>query len=409
MLRLGTAQVDPVVSQALRARAFALRALSSGWDGHDSSPVRDQELFQSIDGWRLFLRVERCAHPLHQAVAKHGLQSWFPAPFLELLTHEANWELQHIRSARRQLSMIGTWAAEHGCRPIVLKGGLAALGESCVDLNDLDLLLPKGDAERLVVALLDQGYQQFGFAGVHHLRGIMREGELVIEIHVTLDIEWTATDGVLRNRIEEIPTSQGLWRLAPADHLWHVLTHGVVKHPDRRGRVRDLLLLQHAIAACAAEDIEATRQQAAKHQRSDSLRPRLDYGVQRSQGEATDDPFEELALIGYLLGHRKENRSRVHPTSGMVNDWVFAQLLGPAERRAIWSGVRGLSPDLSGFPPVRRLQLLSPRLGRTVQMVGRYLNRVRAYARAYPLAISIGRLLRHRRLPSANAPTRTMQ
>ncbi len=409
MLRLGTAQIDSVVTQALRARQFALWALSPGWDSHDPSAVRDEELFQSIDGWQLFLRVERCAHPLRQSVDRHGLQSRFPVPFLELLTHEANWELQHIQSARRQLSMIGAWAAEHGCRPIVLKGGLAALGRSQVDLNDLDLLLAKEDAERLVAALLDRGYRQFGFSGVHHLRGIVLEGELVIEIHVTLDIEGTETDGALRNRIEVIPTSRGLWRLAPVDHLWHVLTHGVVKHNDRRGRVRDLLLLQHAIAACSAEDIEATRRRAAKHQWSDILRLSLDHGVRRSRGEATDDPFEEVALVGYLLGHRKENRSRVHPTSGMVNDWVFAQLLGSAERRAIWSGVRGLSPDLSGFAPVRRLQQLSPRLGRTVQMGGRFLDRVLAYARAYPLARSIGSLLRRRRRLTEKASPRAMR
>lgn len=390
-------QLDPVVSQALRARHFALRALSPGWNGSVSLSIPDPELFRSIDGWRLFLRVDRCAHPLRQALERHKAQPWVPAPFYQLLTEEAEWELQRIGSARRQLGVVGAWAAECGCRPVVLKGGVPALGDSPVDLNDVDLLLMKDDVDRLIKALLDRGYQQCGFAGVHHLRGIAREGELMIEIHPALDIEEAETDGQLRHRIEPIPTSPGLWRLAPADHLWHVLTHAVVTHPSRRGRVRDLLLLRQAISACAAEDIGATRRRAANHELSGILRSALDHGVLWSRGEATEGAFEEVALVGYLLGHRKENRARVHPTAGMVNSWVFAQLEGPAARRALWSAAMVRSPDLSGFSPVRRLQVLSPRLGRMVQIGGRLLTQVVAYARAYPLARAIGRVVSHRR------------
>jgi len=396
-LMLGAEPLDPVVSQALRARHFALTALSPGWDGRASLSIPDPELFRSIDGWRLFLRVDRCAHPLRQALDRYKPQSCVPVPFYELLTEEAEWELQRIGSARRQLSMVDAWAAECGCRPVVLKGGVSALGDSWVDLNDVDLLLMKEDAERLVEALLDRGYQQCGFAGAHHLRGLVRDGELMIEIHLALDTEEADTDGQLRHRIEPIPTSRGLSRLAPADHLWHVLTHAVVTHPPRRGRVRDLLLLQQAISTCAAEEIDATRRRAAKHELSETLRSALDHGVLWSRGEATEGPFEEVALVGYLLGHRKENRSRVHPTAGMVNSWVFAQLEGPAARRALWSTAMARSPDLSGFSPVRRLQLLSPRLGRMVQIAGRLLTQVVAYARAYPLARAIGRVVSHRR------------
>jgi len=86
----------------------------------------------------------------------------------------------------------------------------------------------------------------------------------------------------------------------------------------------------------------------------------------------------------------------------MVNSWVYAQLLGPVERRTMWSSTLVVSPDLSGFFPVRRLQLLSPRLGRLVQVTGRFLTRAGAYARAYPVAAPIRRLLRERRLQKSN-------
>ena len=394
----GPALMDAEVRQALGARQFARAVLSPGWDGHDTPLVRDPELFRSLEGWRLFLRVDRCAYPLHQALERQALLSRVPAPFEELLLHEAEWELGHIRSARRQLQLIGAWAVRHGCRPVVLKGGLSALDHSGIDLNDLDILLPKAEGERLVAALLEQGYRQCGSAGVIHLRGIQRQGELMIEIHSALTAEEAESEGALRNPATVSPAAAGLWRLPPGDHLWHVLLHGVVTHTPRRGRIRDLLLLGEAIAGCSTQDMEDVRRRIAAHELRDVLKVALEHALDWSHGQVTADPFEEVALIGYLLGNRRENRARVHPTSGMVNSWVFAQLLGPFERQAMWSSTLVVSPDLSGFSPVRRLQLLSPRLGRLVQVTGRFLTRAGAYARAYPVAAEIRRLIRQRRL-----------
>jgi len=175
-----------------------------------------------------------------------------------------------------------------------------------------------------------------------------------------------------------------------------------VTHPQRRGRIRDLLLLGEAIAGCSAQDLEDVRRRIAKHELCEVLGLALGHGLDWSQGKATVDPFEEIALISYLLANRRENRARVHPTSGMLNSWVFAQLLGPVERRTMWSSTLVVSPDLSGFFPVRRLQLLSPRLGRLVQVTGRFLTRAGACARAYPVAAPIRRLLRQRRLEGSN-------
>jgi len=394
--------MDPEIRQALGARRFARAVLSPGQDGRDALLGCDPELFRSLEGWRLFLRVERCAYPLRQVLEQDALLPRLPAPFEELLRHEAEWELEHIRSARRQLHLIGAWAVRHGCRPIVLKGGLSALDHSGIDLNDLDILLPKAEGERLVAALLEQGYRQCGSAGVIHLRGIQRQGELMIEVHSALTADEAESAWARRNPQAIGSAAAGLWRLPPGDHLWHVLMHAVVTHTPRRGRIRDLLLLGEAIAGCPTQDLEDVRRRVAKHELCDVLESALGQGLDWSQGKATTDPFEEVALIGYLLASRRENRARVHPTSGMVNSWVYAQLLGPVERRTMWSSTLVVSPDLSGFFPVRRLQLLSPRLGRLVQVTGRFLTRAGAYARAYPVAAPIRRLLRERRLQKSN-------
>jgi hypothetical protein len=369
--------------------------LSPSWTGRDSPTDDARALFQSLDGWRLFLHVERCALPLYQVMERAGLLATLPAPFLTLLTEETEWERKRIASARRQLQLIGRWATEHQHRPVVLKGGVSALGSAGIDLNDIDLLLEHDDAAALVTDLQQRGYRQFGYAGVHHLRGLVREDELLVEIHVTLDTQLVPPDETYWDRVEAIAEVPGLWRLAPADHLWNILTHGSVKHITRRGRLRDLLLLHQALADCSTRDIEINRRRAATHELAGVLGTTIDH-VQHWADGAGDDPFEAVALTGYLLGQRDENRSRVHPTSGSVNKWVFAQLAGRAERHAIWASVGRRGSDLSGFSPVRRLQRLSPGLGRLVQIGGRFSTQVLAYAKAYPLSRSIGRTIRQR-------------
>ncbi len=384
--------VDPAISQAFRARALALNLLSPRSDVVNARTLLSQSTFFSSDGWSLFLRVERCAHPLSRVLGSSEFPAHVPELFRNMLRREAEWEMERVSSARRQLRAIGEWALENGCRPIVLKGGVSALDDdACVDLNDVDVLLPKEDGKRLVAALIDRGYEGVVGSTPSHFDALIRGTELPIEIHHALAVNVVHPERDFWQHIEEISTLPGLWCLAPADHLWHVLTHAVMDHPSRRGRLRDLLVLHHATASCSAAEIKYTRQQAGKHELSEPLNRALNFAVRWSKGAVTEDPFEEIALVSYLLAQQKRNRSRVHPTYGPINRWVHALLLGRVERRTIWEEVWLHSTGLSKHRALRRVQLFSPRLGRVIQVSARVLARIVSYARAYPLATSIRR------------------
>lgn len=392
-----------MVCDAYAVRRLAL-ALLPRLDEDEARRHVERAPLASGEGWELFLRTERCAHPLEGALRRTGCEDLLSEPVRAVLGREAAWERGRISSARRQLESLATWAAESGARPVVLKGGLPALGPDGLDLNDVDILLPVEDAEEIQAWLLAREDHRPGYAGGDHLRQVRPAGELAIEVHYALDGEmWGQESGSWR-RIREIPGMPGLWRLGPADHLWHVLAHQIVVHVPRRGRVRDLLLLRDALASCSPEDIDLARHRARHHRLSDVLEPALEHALRWSGGFGVEDPYVDTALAGYLLACRKENRSKVYPTSGRTNRWIYALLAGPVERRAVWARIWTRSEDLSGQPVIRRVQSLNPRLGRLLQRSVRLASFTARYVRAVPLAWSIRRRVRRHRRALTSAP-----
>ena len=390
--------IDMTISQAFRVRQYVLTALLNPLPDSVRHPP-NKSLFFSRDGWRLFLRVERCAYPLSRFFEDAGFESLLPDEFRDILREEADWEWRRISSAKRQLQAIATWASENDCRPIVLKGGLGVTENTLLDLNDLDILLPKSDGGRLFDALIADGYRPSLSAAPYAMNGLSREGALAVDIHHALNEGPSGLNPDLRQHALEVSGSPGLWRLAPADHLWHVLIHNVGKHAERRGRIRDLLLLRSAIVECSPDDINAIKRKAARHELSSVLSMTLNCVLGSSDGPAVDDPLKETALLAFLLANRKENRSKVYPTSGMVNRWVYAVLSGPVERRRIWEEILSRSTGTSGYKAIRGLELTTPRLGRAALICARFANRAANLVRARVLAIRIRRLraryLRH--------------
>ena len=384
--------IDMAISQAFHVRKFVLKALLNRLPDSVRHPP-NKSLFFSSDGWRLFLRVERCAYPLSRFFEVAGFENLLPDEFRNILREEADWEWRRISSAKRQLQAIATWASENDCRPIVLKGGLGVAENTLLDLNDLDILLPKSDGGKLFDGLIADGYRPSGGAGRFARNGLWRNGALAVEIHHGIH------DGLLYPPDEfwpcarEIPACPGLWRLAPVDHLWHVLIHNVDKSPERRGRIRDLLLMRGALKACSNGDIATVKRKAADHELSNLLNKTLDCVLQTPDDPEIDDPLEETALLTYLLANRKENRAKVYPTSGMVNAWVYALLSeGPSERKRIWATVLVRAPGLSKISSIRYLQLTAPRLGRVAHVCGRFFYRAANLVKAFLLTIRIRRL-----------------
>jgi len=168
------------VRDALRLRAAALDLL--GGRQPDLSGVAAR---YSAGTWDVFLRTERCALALKARIA--AAQRAVPDQIETVATRE----LQRILSARGHLQRIGQLAATHGIPAIVLKGGVAALiSPAPVDVQDVDVLVPPLQAERLAGLLDEEGFLGTGPAGTAHLAQRISPNAVQIEVHFALnDIE----------------------------------------------------------------------------------------------------------------------------------------------------------------------------------------------------------------------------
>jgi len=389
-VRSGTQRIDSTISQAFYLRRYLLPSLLRKSHVADSEPL-DSSIFFSPAGWHLFLRVERCAYPLRRLFEASGFENALPGEFREILDDEADWEWRRIQSAMAQLEEIQGWALANDARPIVLKGGLAVVGDMPLDLNDLDILLPAADCERLFGALVGAGYSPRGSAGRFCRNQLWRDGALAVEIHHGIHDGLVYPPDGYWPGMQPVTGFPGLWRLSPIDNLWHVLLHNVDKSPTHRGRIRDLLLMRAASRSCSPEDIAVLRDRVDERALSYELHATLDC-VLDPDVSADAEFLDGSAMLSYLLGNRPENRSRVYPTAGMVNEWVFALLAGRIERRAIWSGVLVRAPGVSKIGIIRRLQRSVPAFGRAVHVLMRSAWRLVTLVRGSLIAIRCRRL-----------------
>src|SRR3989449_7316777 len=142
------------VRDALRLRAAALDLFAG------RQPDWSDLAGCSAVAWDVFLRTERCALALKARIA--AAEGEVP----DHVETTATRELQRILSARGQLLRIGQLAAAHGIPAIVLKGGVAALiSPAPVDVQDVDVLVPPLQAERLAGLLDEEGFRGTGPAG----------------------------------------------------------------------------------------------------------------------------------------------------------------------------------------------------------------------------------------------------
>jgi len=340
------------VRDALRLRAAALDLL--GGRQPDLSGVAAR---YSAGTWDVFLRTERCALALKARIA--AAQRAVPDQIETVATRE----LQRILSARGHLQRIGQLAATHGIPAIVLKGGVAALiSPAPVDVQDVDVLVPPLQAERLAGLLDEEGFLGTGPAGTAHLAQRISPNAVQIEVHFALnDIE--LTDG-LWNRARPLDGAAGLSSLGAADHLWHLLVHSVVTHPHRRGSLRDVLLTAEALYDCAPAELREVERLIAVHPLSQTLDELLAMARELRNGLPVRDRFRRDAAANYVLrgplGWLGFSRFW---TPAFVSA-LFAQLGGPARRRAEWALAWHRPQFASPWGFAARLERRSPRIGR---------------------------------------------
>jgi hypothetical protein len=351
---------------ALPLRDWALGVLAGGAAPPPEAPPA---------AWRVFLRLERCALPLRARVLARRIPLGPDAA--AVLERLADRELLRALSARAQLITLGRIATARGTAAVALKGGVAVLGGDPLDVQDVDVLVRTEDAEAFASALDGAGGAHAhgpdpapGTAGTFHLAARAADNALPVEVHYALpyggpEDPWAGA----------VPAGPGgILRLAPALHLWHVLVHGAVHHPERRGTLRELLMLAAAVHACGPADLAGIRSRAAAHPDAPPLLQALAAGEALAAGSVSADPFRASAALGYLVvagASPAVHRGRFGIDLARA---AYALVAGEGAYRRLWlsspAGVRSLEE----FGGVTWLDRTSPAAARVLRIVQRAAN-----------------------------------
>lgn len=256
------------------------------------------------ESWELFLVKERCAFPLQQRLRQTGALGRLPDRTAAVLRTRALYELKRVLSARSHLAMIARLAQERGWKVMVLKGGVAVAAGEELYLADVDILVEPEQAEELARALGDNGFGATGpdRSTSHHLAARLQPHSLPIEIHRF--ISGIADIDAIRARAVPLEQQLPLWRPCPADHLRYLLVHITNQHPDRAGRIRDLLVIGHALGDCSPADLATVERDLAQHEHAATVREVLRSARSLQSGDWHDDLFERHALCGYIMATR---------------------------------------------------------------------------------------------------------
>ena len=386
------------VQHALSLRAWALDLLIAR-DADTRAAPRDCVARDSPETWDLVLRSERCALPLRSRLAR-GSPPSLPAGPARVLETRATAELQRVLSIRGQLREIQQLATAHHLQPIVLKGGVAALGGTePVSIDDLDVLVA-GEQAGLLGRLLDErGYRPLSAESPAHLPARLAPNAVPVEVHFKIpDLDQTSE---LQAGARPFPGFPGLWRLGPADHLWHVLVHSVVTHPYRRGCLRDVVLTSTAVGECSPAELESVASRIARHPQRNPLGAMLELAQAVGRGKTVLDRFSADAAANYLL------RSRFSWLSGLrvleaTGNMVFVMLGSRSERRAEWVRVLGQSEVPSPWRLLAAMERRWPRLGETSRRLLRTARLALLRPLAWHIAASASRLAK--RFPRGAEP-----
>lgn len=283
--RVVLAAVSPAMTatvlDCLRLRSMARALLFGAPEAEWQASLRTVAC--SSRSWHVFLYTERCAIAFQQALQRHGLLDQLPPAARDLLARACRAETRHVLAARAQLPELAAIAVELRAPTIVLKGGLAAAsGTPPVDLGDIDLLLSEEDAPRFLAELDRRGYAT-GPDPVQpllrHAAPRRRSGALDVEVHRHL--EGLPPPLLARAWADARPVARttGLLRLPPADHLWHLLLHAVIQHPERRYCLRDQLLMRAAWGDCSPAERDVLLARIAAHDQPGLLRSALEPAI----------------------------------------------------------------------------------------------------------------------------------
>lgn len=283
-------------AEALTLRDYLLRRLGNGTARLSVGEV-ERLHYISPDGWQLFLTEEGCAAVVQQELIELELLESLSKGARREIRRLAQAEAQRALSVRNQIAEVARIAREKKWRVMILKGGVGIAESSDVlYITDLDVLTTPDVAPELARALVARGYRRGDDQCPYHLTPGVAEGGVTIEIHrqaCDMESSWWRNTRVLRQ-------GPPLERPGDADHLWHMLVHGVEQHPERRGRLRDALLMWRVWAACSAADVAEVERRVAGHANREAISATLEF-VRGLNTDSPKDPLRSFAVTRYAM------------------------------------------------------------------------------------------------------------
>jgi hypothetical protein len=252
----------------------------------------------SPGSWEAFLLIERCALPLRLRGAASVVGSGAEASIVD--RHGLR-ETQRVLSAGEQLAAIARLSRERGWKPVALKSARLAIGPPRFDLYDMDLLLEGADGDALVATLRERGYREVGATASTVTLAPSRAG-VPVDLHRAL--EPPPDPSGFRDRAAPLEELAGVWRLAPADHLAHHLAHMTIRHPERRGRIRDLLILADGLSELSPGEREELPRRVARPAERTAVAATIAAAERIAAGTWRRDPFADDAAALYWAATR---------------------------------------------------------------------------------------------------------
>lgn len=382
----GRAWDTRVAAHALDVRRWALAVFS----GAVPDALARAALDAPGDAWQVFCAVERCVLPLLEHPAAQPLLQALPDEVRESIDRVRLREMQRAMSAKMQLVILSRLAQRRGTPAVVLKGGVSVAEGEPVHVADIDLLVAEQDALGFGNALVEEnGFRSEGGdhldgRGSHHLAPRFVTDAVLVEVHFALPAMPAA--GMIARALP-LQGYAGLLRPCPEDHLLHLLHHAVVQHPERLGRLRDLLLIARAGVGDDEREAVVDRMGTSAAGRAAAL---ASFAARMRAGDVDGDPFAEVAAVNYLVAASVQRTGKSAPRLLLAS--VCAMLNGGGEYRRVWAEhVRTLG-NHPGGRVARRLARLLPPLFRPLRLAWRGAGLARAAPEAVVLVRQARRL-----------------
>jgi hypothetical protein len=340
-------------------------------------------------GWQLFLRVERCGRALDRLLARHPhLLPAGSAPCAAIAAAAAR-ESARVLVARSHLRVLAEVSARLAAPIIVLKGGVLANTTQAVELSDVDVLIARTHTKAFEEDLRARGFQAIDESSDHVDRSF-RSQHMKIEVHHGLGLPATLSDTAW-DLSEPLEGLDPLRRLGPLAELHHIVEHVALRHPNRRLRLRDLLLIAGVAGRC--EDDRRSR--LFQDDRAGYATSVCRAVLERALGSTRSDrPDEAGALMGYVLELRPPVPQLPRELSEFVEMWSVSLLQTRWERQQMWSGATARTLGPSNRPLIRMVEQRNVAIGRAWRVTARAAYRALTWALARPVASRVRRTVR---------------